>query len=34
MVPRKGNFVAMEDVEALLETNKNAIKIMINTELT
>ncbi len=33
-VPKKGNFVAIEDVEALLETSKNDMKIMINPELT
>ena len=33
-IPRKGNYVYMEDVETLFDTEKNGMKIMINPELT
>ena len=34
IIPRKGNYVYMEDVETLFDTEKNGMKIMINPELT
>ena len=33
-IPRKGNYVYMEDVETLFDIEKNGMKIMINPELT
>ena len=33
-IPRKGNYVYMEDVETLFDIEKNIMKIMINPELT
>ena len=33
-IPRKRNYVYMEDVETLFDTEKNGMKIMINPELT
>lgn len=33
-IPRKGNYVYIEDVETLFDIEKNIMKIMINPELT